>query len=96
MTEQRFSNKCVVVTGAASGIGAALCKRFARAGANIGLLDLDGEAAQTTAQALSKSGTDVLVLSCDVADAQACQKAIAQIEERFGGVDIQGASRIDG
>lgn len=88
MTEQRFSNKCVVVTGAASGIGEALCGRFAREGAAIGLLDLDGDAAQTTAQALSNSGTETLAQRCDVADAEACHKVIAQIEQRFGGIDV--------
>ena len=41
MAGRKFSNKVVVVTGAASGIGLAVARRFARAGATCALLDMD-------------------------------------------------------
>jgi NAD(P)-dependent dehydrogenase (short-subunit alcohol dehydrogenase family) len=41
MAGRRFSNRVVVVTGAASGIGLAVARRFARAGATCALLDMD-------------------------------------------------------
>jgi NAD(P)-dependent dehydrogenase (short-subunit alcohol dehydrogenase family) len=41
VAKRRFSNRVVVVTGAASGIGLAVARRFARAGATCALLDMD-------------------------------------------------------
>ncbi len=43
---QTFRGKVVVVTGAASGIGAAICRKFADEGAKIGLMDADEKGAK--------------------------------------------------
>ncbi len=52
-----LSDKVVIITGAAGGIGAALCRRFAAKGAALALFDLAGdEAAFITGQVLSVSG----------------------------------------
>jgi len=44
---RQFENKVILVTGAASGIGAAICDRFAREGARIVLLDMESRRRQT-------------------------------------------------
>jgi NAD(P)-dependent dehydrogenase (short-subunit alcohol dehydrogenase family) len=64
---KNFENKVVVVTGAASGIGAAIGSKFAREGAKVGLLDIAGEAVQKKAEELAAEGADVVALRCDVA-----------------------------
>jgi NAD(P)-dependent dehydrogenase (short-subunit alcohol dehydrogenase family) len=78
----------VAVTGGAGGLGAAFARRFARAGARLALLDLDGEAAKRTASGLEAEGTQCLALGCDVSDEAACRAAIGAVVRRFGGLDV--------
>jgi NAD(P)-dependent dehydrogenase (short-subunit alcohol dehydrogenase family) len=85
---KNFENKVVVVTGAASGIGAAISSRFARERAKVGLLDVDAGGIQNKARELADQGSDVVGLSCDVADRQECESAIGKIISRFGGIDV--------
>jgi UDP-glucose 4-epimerase len=77
-----------VVTGAASGIGLALARRFARAGAALALLDLDEEAAARAAEALREEGHVARAIACDVSDAQACRRAIEAARRELGGIDL--------
>ena len=48
----RFKDKTVVVTGAAGGIGAAICQRFASEGALVVVTDVNAEGAEATAAAI--------------------------------------------
>jgi NAD(P)-dependent dehydrogenase (short-subunit alcohol dehydrogenase family) len=83
-----FERKVVVVTGAAGGIGQALCLRFGRAGARIAALDRDAAGTDALAQALAKDGIEAAAHACDVTDPDQCRKAMRAVEERFGGVDL--------
>lgn len=74
-----------VVTGAAGAIGAATAKVFAKAGAEVALLDIDGKGAAEQAKAI---GGSALAIQCDVTDAGSVQKAFDQVVVGFGGVDI--------
>ncbi len=78
----------VVITGAGHGLGAALAARFARAGHRIALLDLDGEAAERHACALSESGPTCLAFACDVSDPGDCEATLSRLVEDWGGVDL--------
>lgn len=80
--------KVVVVTGAASGIGAAICRRFARSGFAVGLIDMDPDALETFKWELASEGADCLSVVCDVSDPAACRTAIGQMIEHFGGIDL--------
>ncbi|NIR41948.1 MAG: SDR family NAD(P)-dependent oxidoreductase, partial [Actinobacteria bacterium] len=71
MTERSFTGRRVVVTGAASGIGAALVGHFSRAGARVALLDLDTEGAATVAGGLADAET--MVQHCDVTSLPECE-----------------------
>ena len=83
-----FKNKVVVVTGAASGIGLAICERFAKAGAVLGLLDMDAERLKAAEKMLCDSGARCLSVPCDVSRQDACTMAIGQILDHFGGIDV--------
>jgi NADP-dependent 3-hydroxy acid dehydrogenase YdfG len=72
-----------VVTGAASGIGAATARMFAANGASVAVLDLGLAGAQAVAGEIGGIG-----LACDVTDRRAVKAAFAAVVRRFGGVDI--------
>ena len=77
-------DKVVVVTGGAEGIGAALCRRFAGAGAAVVVVvDRNGEGAAATAKAI---GGEAVTL--DVTDGPAMAARVADIEARHGRIDL--------
>jgi NAD(P)-dependent dehydrogenase (short-subunit alcohol dehydrogenase family) len=79
-----LADAAVIVTGAAGGLGLAVAQRFARSGARVALLDIDtarlGDAAATI--------PGCLPVTCDLTDPGDCEEAIAEVTERFGGVDV--------
>jgi len=79
----RLVDKVAVVTGGASGIGRAMCERFAAEGAKVAVADLD--AAAGTALADSIGGMFVEV---DVTSAAAVESLYDAVDEWFGGIDI--------
>ena len=83
-----FKDKMVVVTGAASGIGNAICRRFAREGARIGLLDMDETAVRAAADNLNAVGVDAVGIRCNVVNEDDCNSAIKEILDLYGGIDI--------
>ena len=80
------TQKVVLVTGAARGIGLATARRFLAEGWRVALLDIDGETLTRAHAALSSPQT-TLALTCDVADAAGIAKAFAAIEQQFGRLD---------
>jgi NAD(P)-dependent dehydrogenase (short-subunit alcohol dehydrogenase family) len=83
-----FADKVVVITGAASGIGLALCRKFACEGSRIVMLDADKTALNFYKAELADAGYDVLARECDVVDANQCQETITAAIERWGGIDV--------
>jgi 2-keto-3-deoxy-L-fuconate dehydrogenase len=64
----RLDGKLAVVTGGASGIGRAIAQTFAACGAAVHILDLNREAAETTARGIVAAGGSAVAHRCDVAD----------------------------
>lgn len=81
----KLSNKVAFVTGAGQGMGRAIVKSFAEAGALVVAVDINLEAAQQTIAGL---GEDALALVCNVADSASVAAAMAAVEARFGRLDI--------
>jgi NAD(P)-dependent dehydrogenase (short-subunit alcohol dehydrogenase family) len=88
MSREPFKDNVVVVTGAASGIGLAVCRRFAAGGARIGLLDMDEEALDAAQRELAGQGVDSLSIRCDVSQREDCETAVKQIIDHYGGIDV--------
>ena len=63
-----FQNKTILITGAASGIGLATAKVFAREGANVIVADINNDGAAAVAEALSDAHVDTKAITGDVAD----------------------------
>ncbi|MBX7500773.1 SDR family oxidoreductase [Qipengyuania sp. YG27] len=80
----RFSGKTVVVTGAASGIGAAATALFAREGAVVFASDIDVEGGEKLAR---ETEGDVRYLACDVCDPAAIKALMDRAAEETGGID---------
>jgi NADP-dependent 3-hydroxy acid dehydrogenase YdfG len=83
-----LEGKVAVVTGASSGVGRAIARAFAAAGANLGLIARNAEALENAAREVRDLGGDALVLPLDVADAAAVDAAAARAAERWGAIDI--------
>ena len=81
-------NRSVVITGAASGIGAALARRFARGGCRLGLLDREDHAVRELAERLRAGGASVVAECCDVTHFEECQAALEAVRNAHGGIDI--------
>ncbi|HEX7653920.1 MAG TPA: 3-oxoacyl-ACP reductase family protein [Verrucomicrobiae bacterium] len=87
--QNTLKNKCALVTGGSRGIGAAIVKRLAQAGANVALTySGSAERANETVAAARKLGVKALALRADSADAAAVNAAVNQTVKELGGIDI--------
>src|SRR6202789_3732394 len=83
--EKSLARQVAVITGGASGIGAATAKAMAKEGAEVAILDRDLEAAKAAAK---KIGGNALAMECDVTNPQSVRAAFDAVVSAFGGVDI--------
>jgi NAD(P)-dependent dehydrogenase (short-subunit alcohol dehydrogenase family) len=80
--------KNAVVTGAGAGIGRAIALAFARTGANVACIDLDGSAAEATSREVARSGQRAVAVTCDVGKEDDVQAAAAEILEDFKTIHV--------
>ncbi len=79
-----LSGRVCVVSGAGSGIGAAIAQGLAAVGAQVALLDRDADAAERVAASLRAGGATALALHCDIADEAAVRAAAARVRRELG------------
>ena len=76
-------------TGGDSGIGRAVAVLFAREGADVAIFYLNEDAdARETAAWVEKEGREAMLVPGDVRDPDFCRRAVDQVAERFGGIDV--------
>jgi NAD(P)-dependent dehydrogenase (short-subunit alcohol dehydrogenase family) len=84
----RTRRRVVVITGASAGVGRAAARAFAREGSRIGLIARGRDGLDGARRDVEELGGEALALPADVADADAVEKAAAQVEEQFGTIDV--------
>src|SRR5690349_22957268 len=74
-----LDGKVAVVTGGGSGIGAAICECFARAGGSVYVLDRNAEGGNATAEKIRGRAGKALFVECDVAQESACREVARRV-----------------
>jgi len=83
----RFEGKVVVITGAASGIGAACAERIAAEGGKIAILDLNLEKGEEMAEKINSDGGEALFAKCDISNQDDAKNALDAVLGKWGAVD---------
>jgi NAD(P)-dependent dehydrogenase (short-subunit alcohol dehydrogenase family) len=87
--EVRLENRVGIVTGAGRNIGEAIAHRFAAEGARVAVVDIEEGTARQVAAAINATQPEAaLAIRCDVSQKAEVQSLIAQVVERWGGIDI--------
>ena len=85
---QELRGKTAVVTGAGSGIGEGTVHALADAGMNVGVVDINGDAAERVAADIRKTGVDAIAVQCDVTDRDSVTAAADAVFGEFGAVHV--------
>lgn len=85
---KNLEGKVAVITGGASGIGLAICRRFAQAGMKIVMADVSAEALANSEQGLRDEGFEVTAVQCDVRDLASVEALRDRAVGQYGGVHL--------
>ena len=83
-----LDGKLAIVTGGGQGIGRGIALAMSKAGAAIGVVEVDPDTAERTTSEIAATGCRAEAIVCDVRQRDQCEAAVARMIEVFGGVDI--------
>ena len=81
----RLQHTVAIVTGGGSGMGAAIAETYAREGAHVAVVDVDGDAAKKVAR---KIGNTAIAIKCDVTKRSDIDAAVLETASAFGGLNV--------
>ena len=87
-TALRYRDKVAIVTGASSGIGAAVARELAAGGASVVLVARRADALHQRSKDVEAAGGTATVMPCNLTDEEAVCKMVRRVEDRFGRVDL--------
>lgn len=83
-----LQDKIAIITGGGLGIGSACAQEFASNGALVTIMDIDQDAAESTASYIRKNGGKTIVIVGDASSATDCKKTVSTCVSEFGGLDV--------
>ncbi len=88
-TYPSLKDRAILVTGGATGIGAAIVTAFASQGSRVAFMDIQNDAAEKLASALAAQGFKVpIYYPCNLTDIEALQQTVSQVLDKFAGIDV--------
>ena len=84
----QLRGRTALVTGAGSGFGAGVARRFVQEGARVACIDINFDAAAKIVQEIGAAPETVVAIACDVADGASVRTMVAEALKHFGGFDI--------
>ena len=83
-----LENKKAIITGSGNGIGKAIAVRLAKEGADIGVFDINGKAAEEVSDEIGRIGRNALSLKVDVGNRDEVRNAVCTVLGQWGQIDI--------
>lgn len=83
-----FRGKTILITGASSGIGRAMARRFGRAGARIVLVGRRADRLEALARELRANGEEASIIVADLIEPASCERVVSEAKQAAGPVDV--------
>lgn len=84
----KLKGKVAIVTGAAQGIGRGVALEYAKEGANVAILDINGEKLKKTAEEITAAGVECFQYTGDVSNENIVKQFVDSVVEKFGKIDV--------